>query len=463
MSTGNFCEEVNSLSTKEAATTKPNVIVFFTDQQRWDTTGVHDNPLDITPNFDRMAMRGTHVYNSVTCQPVCGPARAVLQTGMYPTTTGCFRNHIPLPEGTRTLAHHFRGAGYTTGYIGKWHLADEEPVTEPRRGGYEYWMGTDCLEFVSDAYEAILYNNDNEPVKLPGYRVDALTDVAIRYIDEHQQEPFFLFISYIEPHHQNHNDSYPAPDGYREKYTSKWMPPDLAALDGSAQQHMGGYCGMIKRLDEALGRLLDTLKSLGLSDNTIIMYSSDHGNHFRTRNKEYKRSPHESSVRVPTAFQGPGFNGGGQIREQVSLIDLPPTLLDAAGIPVPPEMQGRSILPLLHGRHCEDWPQEVLIQFGEDHVGRAIRTKRWKYSVLDPNTSAKQFAGSERYEEQYLYDLECDPYELVNLIDSGLHSGFIRELRETLLRRMEEAGESRPEIVEAPRKMKKERYAHQIK
>jgi arylsulfatase A-like enzyme len=187
------------------------------------------------------------------------------------------------------LSHHFRGAGYTTGYIGKWHLADEEPVTEPRRGGYEYWMGTDCLEFTSDAYEAYLYNNDNERVKLPGYRVDALTDVAIRYIDEHQEEPFFLFISYIEPHHQNHNDSYPAPDGYREKYTSKWMPPDLAAL--------------------------------GLSD---------HGNHFRTRNKEYKHSPHESSVRV-------------------------------------------------------------------------------------------------------------------------------------LLRRMEEAGESRPEIVEAPRKMKKERYAHQIK
>jgi arylsulfatase A-like enzyme len=105
----------------------------------------------------------------------------------------------------------------------------------------------------------------------------------------------------------------------------------------------------------------------------------------------------------------------------------------------------------------------VFIQFGEDHVGRAIRTKRWKYSVLDPTTSAKQFAGSDRYEEQYLYDLECDPYELVNLIDSGLHSGFIRELRETLLRRMEEAGESRPEIVEVPRKMKKERYAHQIK
>src|SRR5919202_691479 len=97
---------------------RPNVVVFFTDQQRWDTTGVHGNPLDLTPNFDRVARRGTHLYNTFTPQPVCGPARSCLQTGMYATTTGCFRNGIPLPEGAKTLAHHFREAGYHTGYIG---------------------------------------------------------------------------------------------------------------------------------------------------------------------------------------------------------------------------------------------------------------------------------------------------------------------------------------------------------
>src|SRR5579862_3505811 len=102
---------------------QPNIIVFFTDQQRWDTTGVHDNPLDLTPNFDRMARRGTHVYYSFTCQPVCGPARSCMQTGLYATTTGCFRNGISLPIHARTLAHYFTEAGYATGYIGKWHLA----------------------------------------------------------------------------------------------------------------------------------------------------------------------------------------------------------------------------------------------------------------------------------------------------------------------------------------------------
>src|SRR5699024_8837608 len=105
-----------------------------------------------------------------------------------------------------------------------------------------------------------------------------------RYIDHHQEDPFFLFLSYIEPHHQNYSDDYPAPDGYRETYTGSWMPPDLAALGGSAHRHLGGYYGMVKRVDESFGRLQDALKSLDLADDTIVMFSSDHGSHFKTRN-----------------------------------------------------------------------------------------------------------------------------------------------------------------------------------
>ena len=181
-------------------------------------------------------------------------------------------------------------------------------------------------------------------------------------------DPFFLFVSYIEPHHQNQIDDYPPPEGYRERYTGRWTPPDLAALGGTAHQHLGGYYGQVKRLDEALGRLLDALTSLGLRDNTIVLFTSDHGCHFRTRNAEYKRSCHESSIRVPTALCGPGFDGGGQIPELVSLIDLPPTLLDAAGLKVPAEMQGRSILPLVR-KQPVDWPGEMFVQISESHVG----------------------------------------------------------------------------------------------
>ena len=127
---------------------------------------------------------------------------------------------------------------------------------------------------------------------------------------------------------------------------------------------------MVKRLDEAFGRLLDALKSLDLTSRTVVLYTSDHGCHFKTRNDEYKRSCHESSVRVPAALQGPGFDGGGQVRKLVSLVDLPPTLLDGAGLPIPKEMQGGSILPLLHGQDVA-WPEEAFVQISEAQVGRA--------------------------------------------------------------------------------------------
>jgi arylsulfatase A-like enzyme len=432
---------------------KPNVIVFFTDQQRWDTTGVHGNPLDLTPNFDRMAARGTDVHYSFTMQPVCGPARSCLQTGMYATQTGCYRNAIALPQDMRTLAHEFRDGGYTTGYIGKWHLAPRDvagPVEEQWRGGYEYWLGSNALEFTSDAYQTRMYDNDNNPVDLPGYRVDALTDAAIRYIDAHQDDPFYLFISYIEPHHQNHRDDYPAPDGYAERYRSRWTPPDLLELGGSAQRHLAGYYGMVKRLDEALGRLLDALRSLDLLEDTIVLFTSDHGNHFKTRNGEYKRSCHDSSLRVPTAIQGPGFDGGGRIGELVSLIDLPPTLLDAAGLPVPETMMGRSVLPLLRGER-DDWPREVFAQISEAEVGRAIRTHRWKYHVTAPEADNRNDPDSPTYVEASLYDLYSDPYELHNIIDLESHEQVADALRTRLIERMVAAGENAPEITTVPR------------
>ena len=361
--------------------TRPNVIVFFTDQQRWDSAGLHGNPLDLTPNFDRLARAGTDVHYSITCQPVCGPARSCLQTGLYATETGCYRNGIALPEASPTLAHHFGEAGYATAYIGKWHLADQGPGAVPpeQRGGYDYWLASNALEFTSDAYDTVMYDHAGEAVKLPGYRVDAQTDAMIRYIDARQDEPFFLFSSFIEPHHQNHRDDYPPPVGYLERYRGRWLPPDLLALGGTAHQQWAGYCGMIKRLDEALGRLVDALISLDLLDNTIILFTSDHGCHFKTRNAEYKRSPHDASVRVPTMLHGGPFTGGGRLNQMVSLIDLPPTLLDAAGIAIPEAMQGRSILPLLRGED-EDWQAEAFIQISESQVGRAIRSRRWLYA-----------------------------------------------------------------------------------
>ena len=217
------------------------------------------------------------------------------------------------------------------------------------RGGYNYWLGSNLLEYSSNAYDLVLFDNDNEPVKVPGYRIDGLTDRAIQYIDSHRNNPFFLFLSFLEPHIQNHTNSYPAPYNYEHRYISSWIPPDLLSLNGSTHQHLAGYYGMVKRLDEALGRLIEALMSLDIFENTIVLFASDHGDHFMTRNTTHKNSIHESSIRLPVVIHGELFNKGLTINNPVSLIDLAPTLLDACGITVPKHMMGKSIVSLVKG------------------------------------------------------------------------------------------------------------------
>lgn len=442
---------------------QPNVVVFFTDQQRHDSVGLHGNPLGLTPNFDRLAHKHTHIANSFTCQPVCGPARSCLQTGQYATTTGVWRNGPKLAHDAVTLAQCFNDAGYRTGYIGKWHLSEAGPGAVPReqRGGYQDWLAANALEMTSDDYHTRMWDESDQPVDLPGYRVDAQTDAVIRYLDARAKDssPFFLFTSYLEPHFQNHLDDYPPPIGYRQHYAGRWTPPDLAALigqhgngkglvGGTAQQHLAGYWGMVRRLDEALGRIYDALISLGIADNTIILFTSDHACHFKTRNAEYKRSCHESSIRVPTFLAGPGFEAGGCRPELISLVDLPATLLDACGIEAPATMQGRSLMPRLRGDRG-DWPEEVFVQISESCCGRAVRTARWKYAVTAPERSARD---SDRYVETHLYDLKYDPYELTNLVNLNSHAAVCNVMRQRLLRRMQEAGEAEPAIESAERR-----------
>lgn len=426
-------------------------IVFLTDQQRYDTLGKHGNPADITPILDAVAEEGTFCPLAFTPQPICTPARACLHTGLYATQNGCYRLGIPLAHSFKTLAHHFNEAGYRTSYIGKWHLSEHDIVPAEDRGGYKDWLGSNLLEFSADAYDLVMYDENNAPVRVPGYRVDGVVDCAIRYIDQHKDEPFFLFVSLLEPHCQNHSFSYPAPMYQQWRYQGTWMPPDLAALGGTSQRHMPGYMGMVKRIDEAFGRMMDALKSLGLFEDTVVLFTSDHGEHFMTRNTTNKMSPHESSVRIPMVFHGGCFNGGRVINEFVSLIDVAPTLLNAAGIPVPEGMAGRSILPLLQGDNAH-WPQEVLIQVSQTDVGRALRTKKWKYYVKAPDKDPFRDTRSDEYVEAELYDLINDPYELENLIQFQGFDDVKAELRHMLIEKIAASGEPAPVIRPARNK-----------
>ncbi|TCL57859.1 arylsulfatase A-like enzyme [Hydrogenispora ethanolica] len=428
---------------------RPNIIVFFTDQQRWDTVGCYGNPMGLTPNLDGLAAQGVRFENAFSCQPICTPARACIQTGKFGTETGVFRNRIPLAKDEKTIAHYLKDAGYETGYIGKWHLAitRDRPVPAELRGGYEYWLAADALEFSSNPYAGVLYDSDNRAVRFEKYRVDALADFAVDYLRTRTREqPFLLYLSFLEPHHQNDRNRFVAPDGYAERLTELWVPGDLIPGTGDWEESLADYYGMCRRIDENFGRVLAELDHLGLRDETLVIFTTDHGCHFKTRNDEYKRSCHEASIRIPLVMQGPGFRGGKVRTQLVSLIDLAPTLLDVAGLPVPGYMHGHSVLPLANDEPV-DWPDAVLIQVSETEVGRAIRTRRWKYGVVAPDKDGWNDSGSEVYVPKYLYDLEADPVEKVNLIDNPAYQGVCGRLAAKLQQKMAEAGEGAPEIV----------------
>ena len=436
-----------------------NVLVFFTDQQRHDTTGLHGCPLDLTPNFDFWARRGTHFAHAITPQPVCGPARACLQTGRFATAIGdgCHTNGRPLPEDADTFARRFRAAGHATGYFGKWHLGPRDatgPVPESGRGGWEHWLAANALEHTSDAYSTVVYDGEGREVRLPGYRVDALTDATIRWIDEQARakRPFCAMVSLLEPHMQNHRDDHPPPAASMERYVGRWTPPDLAALPGAhpfyqhlvggnAQQQLPGYFATCKRIDEAFGRVMDALISLGLLEETIVVFASDHGSHFRTRNDEYKRSPHDASVRTPCMIHGGPFTGGGRVERPFQLTDLAPTLCDVAEVDLPDGCQGVSALGGLR--------EEAFVQVSESCVARAVRTSRWKYAAIAPDANPSD-RHAERYVESHLYDLVADPWELCNLVGLDSHRPIADTMKARLLRRMAEAGEPAAIVENAP-------------
>lgn len=429
---------------------RPNILVVFTDQQRWDACGCYGNPMGLTPNLDAMAGRGVQFTHAFTCQPLCGPARASLQTGLYATATGAWRNGRPMRPEMQNLGQRFSAAGYDTGYIGKWHLggSDRKPVPPEHRKGYQYWLAADAIENISHPTDGVIYDGAGKPLRMDKYRVDWLTDRAVEYMQARRERPFFLFLSYLEPHHQNDLFRFVGPKGYADRFGDCYVPPDLVGHDGDWRENLADYYGACARIDECLGRMLDTLRETGQLDNTVVVFLSDHACHFRTRNDEHKRTCHESSIRIPLVFQGPGLNLGRQVNHLVSLVDVAPTLLDAAGLEVPPGLHGRSLLDLAHGQ-AADRPEEVFLQISEQGVGRAIRTERWKYCVLAPGLEGWQESGSSVYRESHLYDLQADPYEQTNLVGQAEYRSVADDLCRRLIARMVEAGESPPAIEPA--------------
>ncbi len=427
---------------------KPNIIFYFSDQQRADTAGCYGQKLPVTPNLDSVAKEGTLFENAFTCQPVCGPMRACLQSGVYATQIGCYRNDIALPTDTKGIAHYLKEAGYDTAYIGKWHLASDsehrlatKATPKERRGGYDYWRAADVLEFTSHGYNGYVFDENGNKLDFKGYRADRINDYAIEYVKKSHDKPFFMFVSHLEPHHQNDHLRFESPKGLKNSFKNYDVPGDLKGTLGDWRLQMPSYLACCNRVDYNFGKLIQTLKDEGIYDDTVIIYTSDHGCHFRTRNAEYKRSCHEASIKVPLVITGGGFTGGGKVSDLVSLIDLPATVLDIAGAEIPEHFMGKSLAD-------KKGHESVFIQISESQIGRAVRTDRWKYSVSAKNRDS---AFADSYTEDCLYDLQNDPYEKNNLISDPSLAQTRKELREILLEYMKKAGEPVLNITESSR------------
>lgn len=437
-----------------------NVIFYFSDQQRWDTVNE-----TVTPNLMHLASEGILYENSFTCQPVCGPARACLQTGVYATQCGCYWNGVPLPSDTKPLAEYFNDAGYETAYIGKWHLASDRlpgiglhcektAIPKDKQGGYQYWRGADVLEFTSHGYDGYVFDAEGNQMDFTGYRADCINDFALEYLEQKTSDkPFFMFISQIEPHHQNDHNSY---EGYKETvptYQDYPIPADLSFLKGDYDRWYPDYISAINRLDYNVGRLVEKLKALGVYEDTVIIYTSDHGSHFKTRNPEYKRSCHDSCTHTPLIICGGAFNSGIKDSRLVSLIDLPPTLLSIANIPIPKTYIGHDLTKAV--QNPTDKRDCVFIQISESQCGRAIRTDKYKYSVRTLSPQGFTTHKSDVYFEDFLYDLVKDPCEKINLLRNPQYKSVRKEMKQRLLKEMVNAGEKAPHIFPAPKLAKK--------
>lgn len=426
---------------------QPNVVMIISDQFRGDCIGAMGmNPMNLTPNLDAMGRRGVMFRSAFCNQPVCAPARASIFTGQYPARHGVWKNAIPLKEDATTLAGTLRSAGYSANYIGKWHLglaSETGPVAPANRGGFQdLWQASNTLEHTSHAYEGDLFDNQGKPLHFSGeYRTDFMTGLAQKFLRS-ARSPFLLTLSYLEVHHQNDKDTFDPPKEYANRYPNPFIPQDLRPLPGSWPSQLSDYFACVAKMDETVGTVRKTLADTGLADNTILMFLSDHSCHFKTRNAEYKRSPHESSIHVPLIVEGPGFNRGMQIPELVSQVDVMPTLLEAAGVPVPGSVQGRSLLPLLD-RKTDGWPNEVFFQMSEYVTGRGLRTPQYTYAVMAPKQPGwKAVPSAERYVEYMLYDNYADPFQHVNLAGRTTHQKVAAELRQRMLERMREAGDA---------------------
>jgi arylsulfatase A-like enzyme len=444
--------------------TKPNVIFILADQWRAEATGYAGNPDVITPNIDRLAKQSAVFRTAVSTMPVCTPYRASLLTGQYPLKHGLFYNDKPLSSEAVTMAKIFKENGYRTGYIGKWHVnghkngegafsAREKPVPLARRQGFDYWK----VREVSHNYNNSYYFDENDQKHTwPGYDAFPQTDSAIGFIKK-SEDPFLLVLSWGPPH----NPYETAPVAYRKKYnaaTLKVRPNVPETMQDSARKILAQYYAHCTALDDAMGKLMKTLEERGITENTIVVFTSDHGDMLLTRGVFRKQRPWDESILVPMLIRYPDKLGKKsiEITKPIGTPDILPTLLGLADIKIPKSIDGTDVSPGI--LRPEKYPvNEALImlpvpfhEFNFSNGGReyrGIRTERYTY--------ARKLNGP-----WLLYDNQLDPYQENNLINQPKYSKLQKKLEAALARKLKETQDS---FLPADSYMKKWNYQYDDK
>ncbi len=392
---------------------RPNVLFILADQWRAQDVGYMGNAVVRTPHLDRLAAESVNLTTAVSGCPVCCPYRASLMTGRYPLTHGVFLNDIRLNAEAVSLAQAFNAAGYETGFIGKWHLDGDHRsafIPRERRQGFKFWKALGCTHNYNNSF----YWAD-EPIRLKweGYDAIAQTREARRYLREDVKErPFMLILSWGPPHAPYET----APQKYRDMF----RPEDIVLrpnvpkeLETRAREAIAGYYAHTAALDDCVGQLLETLDETGLADETIVVFTSDHGDMLGSQSAWKKQQPWDESILVPFLLRWPGRLGkkGRTLDMPINTPDIMPTLLGLCGMDVPATVEGEDFSKVLTGAAKPD-NEAALIScpspFGQwtRKVGgreyRGIRTRRYTY-VRDLNGP------------WLLYDNQRDPHQLENL------------------------------------------------
>jgi N-acetylglucosamine-6-sulfatase len=432
-STALFLLLVFSGAVSAADQPRPNIVFILSDDHRWDALSYTGHPVIQTPNLDRLARQGIFFSNAFVTTSLCSPSRASFLTGQYAHTHGVVTNHTSWNNRNVTFLELLKQAGYETAFIGKWHMPGEGL---PRLRGLDRFVS-----FTKEGGQGIYYNCpliiDGVTTERPGkYITEDLTDLALAFIEEKRDVPFCLYLSHKAVHFgfrppPHLKGLYKEADLKLPTESDTWITytnnhPFVGALFPMNALYRG-YCETVVSLDEQIGRVLEKLEELHLVDDTIIVYAGDNGHFWGEHGLYDKRLAYEESIRIPFIVRYPGLirDPGRRAEQMVLNIDLAPTLLELAGLPLPDHIQGKSLVPIFASAHSsgrQSWLYEHFPVFPIPIPGiTAVRTSRYKYIEYQQQLRPRE-----------LFDLRADPQEKSNLIDTPAGREILKHLEQEM-------------------------------